>query len=808
MTFGVNMEDLHDGWTVRAVGGVIPDQVAGRAIPATVPGCVHLDLMTAGLIPDPYIGQNEALVAWVGRVDWRYERVLHWDGAGEHVDLVALGLDTVATIELNATVLAQTANMHRSYRFPVHDLLRVGDNVLAITFAAGLPEAEQASARLGARPHVNTHPFNALRKMACNFGWDWGPDLVTAGIWRPLRLETWQGARIAAVRPLVDVDATTGRLTAHVDIEGDPCLPITVTVGGHSATGTAGAIEVEVPDVALWWPSGAGEQPLYDVTVTLGDGIDEWHGRVGFRTISLDTSEDGHGTRFAVSVNGRDIFARGVNWIPDDCFPARITHARYDDRLRQARDMNVNMVRIWGGGIYESDDFYDVCDDLGLLVWQDFPFSCAAYAEEEPLRSEIVAEARENVTRLSPHPSLAIWNGGNENIWGHEEWGWKEPLGELTWGWGYYTEVLPAILDELDPTRPYSPGSPFSYRPGVSPNDPAHGTLHIWDVWNERDYTAYRDYEPRFVSEFGFQGPPAWATLTRAVPADDLSPDSATMRVHQKAEDGTAKLARGLVAHLPQPASVDDWHWATSLNQARAVAFGVQHFRSLRPLCMGTLVWQLNDCWPVASWAAIDGDGRRKPLWYALRRSFAPRLFTLQPRDGGLALIAVNDSPDEWREPIEISRRSIDGSVLASVYAPLHVRPGSSVTVPLPPEVATAQDARRELILAEAAVGRAWWHFTEDIDAEPVPPSFQATVDEAAGGYLVRVRAHALVRDLALLADRAEPDAEVDDMLVTLLPGESATFFVRTRARLRPEELTDPLVLRCANQLLVPTWAD
>jgi beta-mannosidase len=797
----VRISELHDGWTVRAVGGALPDAIAGLAIPAVVPGCVHLDLMAAGLIPDPYLGQNEEAVAWVGAVDWRYERTLWWDGSAsnEHVDLVADGLDTVATIELNDTVVAHTANMHRSYRFPVARLLQPGENRLAITFAAGIAAAERASAELGPRPYISAHPFNALRKMACNFGWDWGPDLVTAGIWRSLRLETWARARIASVRPLVSVDGTTGRLTTHVDIEGDQSLPVTVVVGGHS-----GSSIIEVPDVRLWWPVGEGEQALYDVTVTLGDGVDEWRGRVGFRTVELDTSDDEHGTRFVLSVNGRALFARGVNWIPDDCFPSRVTRARYAERLTQARDMNVNVVRVWGGGIYESDDFYAACDELGLLVWQDFPFACAAYAEEEPLRSEVVAEARDAVARLSPHPSLAIWNGCNENIWGHDEWGWRDDLGDRTWGWGYYTDVLPSIVAELDPTRPYSPGSPFSFRPDTSPNDPAHGTMHIWDVWNERGYTAYRDYRPRFVAEFGFQGPPAWATLTRAVPASELRPDSTTMLAHQKADDGNGKLARGLESHLPAPENVDDWHWATSLNQARAMAFGVEHFRSIAPLCMGTLVWQLNDCWPVTSWAAIDGDGRRKPLWYALRRSFAPHLLTLQPRDGELALVAVNDSSDAWHDTVEVTHRCLDGSVVASVQVPLAIAPRSSTTVVLPAEVGNPHDPTREIVLAETGALRAWWHFAEDVDADYAPVSFDAKVDEADGGYRVTVVAHTLVRDLALLVDRAAADASVDDMLVTLLPGETATFAVQTAAALRPEQLTDPLVLRCANQLLSP----
>jgi beta-mannosidase len=807
-TDAVTVRELHDGWTVRASGGPIPDHLVDRVIPATVPGSVHLDLMRAGLIPDPYLGRNEAEVAWVGNVDWRYELDFDWSGAEPHVDLVAAGLDTVATVAVNGTVLARTANMHRTFRLPVQDVLLAGQNRLTITFAAPLPAAERASRALGPRPHVNAHPYNALRKMACNFGWDWGPDLATAGIWRPLRLEGRHGARIAAVRPLVAVDGTTGRLSAHIELDRADSRPLAVqvAVGGKLGTavvdGASAVVAVDVPDVRLWWPAGEGAQELYDVRVTLGDGLDDWAGRVGFRTVELDTSADEHGTRYTLSVNGRALFLRGVNWIPDDCFPASVTRERYAERLRQARDMNVNAVRVWGGGIYESDDFYDACDELGLLVLQDFLFACAAYAEEEPLRGEVLAEAREAVTRLSPHPSLAVWNGGNENIWGYEDWGWQQPLAGRSWGGGYYTELLPAVVAELDPTRPYTPGSPFSFSPGRHPNDPAHGTVHIWDVWNERDYTAYREYRPRFVAEFGFQGPPSWATLIRAVPEPERQPDSATMLLHQKADDGNGKLARGLAGHLPPPGSVEDWHWATSLNQARAVAFGVEHLRSLAPVCSGALVWQLNDCWPVTSWAAIDGDGRRKPLWYALRRAFAPRLLTVQPRDGGLALVAVNDGTGTWRDTVAVTRRELDGSVVARAVLQVVAAPRTAVTVPLPAEVALASDPRGELLLAEAAELRAWWHFVADVSADLEPAVLDTEVSAIDGGYAVTVTARTLIRDLALLADRVAPDAQVDDMLLTLLPGETVTFTVRTGMRLAPELLTGPSVLRCVNQLL------
>ncbi|MFD0574092.1 glycoside hydrolase family 2 protein [Kitasatospora gansuensis] len=814
---------VHEGWTVHAVGGEVPAHLAGVRVPATVPGCVHLDLLAAGLIPDPHLDENEGELAWIGRVDWRYETTIDWDGPdadGTEVDLVALGLDTVATVELNGTVLARTRNMHRSYRLPAAHLLRSGSNVLAVTFTGALTAAEQADGDLGARPHVNRHPYNTVRKMACDYGWDWGPETTTVGIWRPIRLETWRGAGIESVRPLVEMDGDTGVVRLHVELRQarQPAGPLRldVSVGdlrtraevpaGQSST----VVEVRVPHARLWWPHGYGEQPRYDVGVQLTGHqnhdeevkLDDWHGRIGFRTVALDTAPDEDGTPFTLLVNGERVFARGVNWVPGDSFPARVGRELYAARLNQARDANVNLVRVWGGGIYESEDFYELCDELGLLVWQDFLFACASYAEEEPLRGEVVEEAREAVTRLSPHPSLVLWNGGNENIWGYHDWDWQGELGGRSWGWRYYTEILPAIVADLDPTRPYLPGSPYSFDPARHPNLPDHGTMHIWDVWNQLDYTEYRRHLPRFVAEFGFQGPPTWATLTRAVHDEPMRPESPGILVHQKAEDGNGKLARGLVGHLPPPGTFADWHWATSLNQARAVAFGIEHFRSLMPLCMGAVVWQLNDVWPVISWSAVDGDGRCKPLWYALRRSFRDRLLTIQPREDGLSVVAVNDSGLPWQEEVPVRRVDFDGTVLAAATMRVDVTARSVATWTLPRSLAVPDDPAREIVVVGTGADRALWQFREDVDAKLPEPRMSARSEVIATGYRVTVTAHAYVRDLALLADRVVGDAHVDTALVTLLPGESATFDIRTGATVEPGEFLDPLVLRSANQLV------
>ncbi|MEU5319174.1 glycoside hydrolase family 2 protein [Streptomyces sp. NPDC021056] len=765
---------LGEGWILRDFDG------AAGELPAAVPGCVHTDLLAAGVIPDPFLGRNETEVAWVGRREWTYETELRagsGHSAHEQTDLVFEGLDTAAEVRLDGRLLGRTRNMHRSYRFDVTGL----EGRLSVRFASAYAEAEAVRGKLGERPAAYQEPFQYIRKMACSFGWDWGPTLVTAGIWRPARLEHWSTARIARVRPLVTVDVEHGLGVVELAVEVErtrveASLDVEATVGGvrvrASLDGASGVVRLEVPDVRLWWPRGYGEQPLYDVELSLlhgDDVLDVWRRRVGFRTVQLDRLADEHGTGFTFVVNGERLFARGVNWIPDDVFPSRITRERYRERLAQAAGAGVDLVRIWGGGIYESSDFYDACDELGLLVWQDFPFACAAYPEEQPLRGEVEAEARENVVRLMPHPSLVLWNGNNENLWGFRDWGWEGRLAGDSWGEGYYLGVLPRVVAELDPTRPYTAGSPWSGSWERHPNDPAHGTHHSWEVWNREDYAEYRREVPRFMAEFGWQAPPAYATLRRALPGEELVPDSPGMLHHQKADDGNGKLRRGLERHFVFPeGDFDRWHYLTQVNQARAVATGIEHCRSHWPVCAGTVVWQLNDCWPVTSWAAIDGDGREKPLYHELRRLYADRLLTVQ----GRAVAAVNQGPRAWAGAVRLRRMSVEGAVIGEASVEFTAAARTVARVDLPGELEPV--GAKEFLVADADGLRAL-HFPAPDREIPYPrPDFDVSV--APGS--VTVTARSLVRDLLLQADRLDPEARADRGLVTLLPGEQVTIGV------------------------------
>ncbi|HYO08733.1 MAG TPA: hypothetical protein VER17_07140 [Tepidisphaeraceae bacterium] len=888
----MNRQPLHAGWTVRAVGDLteVPSPLRGSAVPAVVPGCVHTDLLRAGHIPDPYRDLNEYALTWIGRTDWQYRTTFTVEEqlfTHERIDLACDGLDTVARIELNGQLVAQTQNMHRSYRFDVRAWLKRGVNELTITFASPVRYAEAMRDKLGPLPYVNgvAGPFNFIRKMACNFGWDWGPALPTCGIWKGVRLEGWSEARIAGLRHqllLVDHEQDTAlvRFDINVQFSGGPPKraefphhpklrgSLEVFHEGHDPSDNARAVrdgwlvwveenrvsfEAELQRPRPWWPRGHGQQPLRDLKFALAarDGtiLDDYSTRIGLRTVALDTSPDDIGRKFVLKVNGKPIFCKGFNWIPDDCFLDRANEpARLRQRIQQAVDAGANMLRVWGGGIYETDEFYSICDELGVLVWQDFPFACAMYPEEEPFRSEVEAEVRDNVARIAHHPSLAIWNGCNENLWGYRDWGWKPQVQGRTWGKGYYFDLLPKLAKELTPTVPYWAGSPWSgdhdVDDGVHPNAATHGNKHVWEAWFKDDYAAYRAFEPRFCSEFGFQGPATYASIASVVAEAGRDFGSLAMRHHQKSgnafsdqDDGDRRNLRHLVRQfnlpglsemlasldpqgrrpqtpptlhaplhtadpLPSRVNFDDLHYLLQVNQARALTLGVEWFRSRQPTCMGTLYWQLNDCWPgVTSWSCIDGDGRPKPLWYATRRFFADVLWTFQPEpDGSLSLCAINDRD----EPLEVrgtgaARQTFEGAVLAAQPMEFTVPPRGVHRQTLDRSVATPGDPSRELVHFGQDARSAFWFFVPDKAIRYPQPRFASHLRREGQRYLLRIEAETLLRDVCLFADRLDPAATVSEQLVTLLPGNAFTFVIESPRELTREQLTSPPVFRCAN---------
>ncbi|QOL32694.1 glycoside hydrolase family 2 protein [Bifidobacterium eulemuris] len=867
---------LSDGWTVRALTTQeIPAELRdtlGRGIPARVPGEVTVDLMEAGLIDDPFDGCNEQVLQWIGRCDWEYRCTFDWNDDGlERHDLVAFGLDTIASVRLNGHQVGMARNFHRTYRWDVGRYLRDGENTLTVEFAAPTTYTEMRERDYGVYPHASLPAFNQIRKPASSFGWDWGVNAVNVGIVQPIGLESWSGCRLEQVVTQADVrEDGTGVLDCVVDTTraGDRSeAPVIAElydgdnlVASCERTIPANRNTIEmrltVEQAALWWPVGYGEPHLYTLEIRLPEesrSCSQWQGSVGFRTVAIDVDADRYGRPFSIHVNGCPVHARGYNWVPADALISRATPELITARMVDLVESNSNMLRIWGGGLYESEELYDFADRHGVMIWQDFPFACAAYPEDLETQAEVDVEAREQIARLNTHPSLVIWNGSNENYM--EATGWlgiglrdddlpADDAGrhDKPWGDHYYAHQLPELLKELRTTAAYIPSSPISFSPYTDPNKPEDGTCHLWDVWNKADYRRYAERVPRFCDEFGYQAPPAWSTLTKVVHDLPMDPFAPQMLNHQKAIDhGNEKLAKGMRSHITPGRfedvnpdrnadnqwlldsdrweNVEDWHWACQLQQAQAVRFGAEHMRALEPVNQGVLIWQLNDDWPVISWAAVDYEGHRKPLWYASRRFFAPRLAMIRPTvsdecreryswDGvalepdGLSLILVNDSSESYRFVWNCRRVDLSGRELASVALETSVDAFCVTRVPLPREVVEFSDPSNELVVAsteDANWSRVIYDPVEIVEQTLETRPFDTQVSEEIGGYRLDVTARSYVRDLFCMADKV--GGTVDDGLVSLLPGETATFHITGGQVDDPPMYGDARVLRCANDL-------
>ncbi|MFC8599575.1 glycoside hydrolase family 2 protein [Isoptericola sp. NPDC057191] len=813
------------GWTVRLAGpvpagaGGPADDVLARlraGIPASVPGCVHDDLLAAGVVADPYVDDHAAAVRWVGESDWVYEADVELADARTEgrVELVLDGLATVATVRVNDQVVAATANMHRSYALDVSGLVHPGVNRVAVELSSAA--RAMLAADDGALPYDWAYPYNRLRVMASSVGWDWAPPLVSAGLWRPARVESWTGVRLRSqARGEVSADLAGRRVVVVVELDGqDGDLAtgeVEVAVGAHRSRHVVTGrdeIVLDVPDAELWWPRGYGAPTLHEVTVALAGTDQEQVHRVGLRHVHLDTTPDATGRRFVVVVNGREVFALGANWIPDELLISRMTADRYAERVGQAVAAHMNMLRVWGGGVYEADAFYAACDAAGMLVWQDFAFACAAYPEEEPLRSEVEAEAREQVRRLSAHPSVVVWNGSNENLQGWSDWGWPDRVGTRTWGEGYYRELLPRVVAEEAPGTPYVPSSPFSSTTGVGPNVDGEGTTHLWDQWNLYDHTTYRDHVPRFAAELGFQAPPTGATLSSALTERPVDVRGDALATRQRQVGGMRHLVRRLDGHVPDPDrlldDVDDWSWATQLNQADALRTAADHLRGSWPRTAGMLVWQLNDAWPGISWSVVDHGGRPKPGWHALRRAFAPRTLSIQPRDGVPQVVLVNDTDATWQARVVVRRVHVATGPLgaaAETVQTVDVGPRSVARRDLPPQVALAGSRRDEVLVADCEDLRAWSALCREDGVRWARPAPAVEAERTPQGWRVRVTADVVTCDVALLVDRLDPAARVDDLLTLLLPGETVELDVTGAQAADPAAFGARPVLRTRNDL-------
>jgi len=603
--------------------------------PATVPGCVHTDLRRLDLIPDPFWADNEAGLQWIEERDWEYRTFFQLPvGLLESrlVELVADGLDTVATVWLNGRKVARTENMFVGHRWEVKSLLRPGRNELRILFTSAMKYIR--ANRPGHKPKECNDPVgrcSVIRKQQCQFGWDWGPRFVTAGIWRDLRLEGWSGNRLEGVR-VVQQHRAAGEVVLRLTPElarADPSVVChwRLSLGEIPIVAGSGR-EILVQHPQLWWPNGQGASTLYRLEVEVmradGEPIGRWSRRIGLRTIELDRHADQWGESFQFKVNGRPVFAKGANWIPAHSFVAGLAHSDYARDLRDAVAAHMNMIRVWGGGIYESEDFYDLCDELGLMVWQDFMFACVIYPADAAFLRSVQAEAAQQVRRLRHRACLALWCGNNEIEQINPEL-LKEPRLRRNYD-ALFHQLLPSVVARHDGVTDYWPSS--AHRPGgdnTHPGGEQGGDTHFWDVWHSRQ--PVKDYEKwnfRFVSEFGMQSYCSPATQATFCPPGDANIFGATMTSHQKNRSGNQIILDYVSRRYRFPKNQEHLIYLSQLNQAYCMQVGVEHLRRQMPRSMGALYWQLNDCWPVASWSSIEFTGRWRALHHVARRFFAP----------------------------------------------------------------------------------------------------------------------------------------------------------------------------------------
>ena len=781
-----NIVDLGGAWKFRAVDAYRKLPPAGRHalrwMRASVPGTVHTDLLASRLIPDPHNGMAEHEVQWVEHQQWVYRKVFTLPGSllkERTVELVAEGLDTYAEIRCNGKRVGTTEDMFVEHRLPIRRYLKAGKNILEILFDSPVERSQKLEERHGAL-RVALEPHRVyVRKAQYSFGWDWGPKLTTSGIWRSIRLEAWSTARldnpVIRTRSVSARDAMLEIAASVVRTERSP-LTLRVFVGGHgwhveremTVRGASVRLQVLVPSPHLWWPNGQGEQPLYSGVFTLidaeGEVVDERQVQFGIRTVRLLQVHDPDGESFIIEVNSRKIFCKGADWIPCDSFLPRVTTETYTRLLEMARSAHMNMIRVWGGGVYEDDEFYNQCDRLGLMVWQDFMFACGEYPQEKWFLGLVREEATKVVRRLRNHPSIVLWCGNNECEWLFcKENPAKTP--DDMCGAPIFRTVLADVVQREDGTRPYWRSSPFGKG---SPNDERSGNHHQWQVWSMwKDYPEYERDMARFVSEFGFQAPAALRTWQEALSPAECSPSHPAVEHHNKQIEGQERLMRFLTAHYPLPATFAEWIRSCQLVQAEALRCAVEHWRRRKFHTAGALFWQLNDCWPVSSWSVIDSGLRPKAAYFFARRFFAPELLSFKKNGTSLEVWLTNDTPEPIRGTLIVQFRDVVGTVHPLIKEHIQIPANASRLVSvLAVSCLTLLQKQTHYLYGRLDIGGAFaaenrLFFSEPKHLKLQEPGLRVRVStEPDGTYCARVTARRFAKAVTLEISGEDADFE------------------------------------------------
>ena len=732
-----------DSWQMQILGEQDIYGVNGRKIPATIPGSVYGNLLQQGLMPDPFYGMNELDALKLMENDFCFQTAFSLTGeqlAGDFLLLRFDGIDTLADIYLNDILLGHADNMHRVWEFEIREAAGEGENTLRVEIASPTRYIEEENQKVFTGGSTDAmRGFPHLRKAHCMFGWDWGPRLPDAGLFREVSVLWGHSARLEQVYITQDWSMcgkteqsteknvndgvgehaeTSGNIvyiTYNVEIEDfadEDAYELRTALYDDTGELIAeksskkdedGWDTIAVQNPKRWWPHGYGEQPLYRAEVTLldaeGSVLDVWSRRIGLRTMTMNTEKDEWGECFAHEVNGVKIFAMGADYIPEDNILFRVTPERTCRLLKDAVAANHNCIRVWGGGYYPDDWFFDICDELGLIVWQDFMFACASYELDAAFARNISAEIRDNVRRIRHHACLGLWCGNNEMETQTLDEAWQPSIKQKCDYIKIFEYIIPGILEEEDPATFYWPSSPSAGGNYDNPWDENRGDTHYWAVWHgNKPFTDYRNYYFRYMSEFGFQSFPCLKTIETFTEPEDRNIFSRVMEMHQRNTAANGKIMNYLSATYLYPASFEMLLYASQLLQADAIRYGIEHFRRHRGRCMGAVVWQLNDIWPVASWASIDYYGRWKALHYVEKRAFAPVMISCEevgelserpfcvaqpgPIEKSARLHVANETRETVSGTVRWALRKASGEVILDGEQKVSVEPLSGVWLP------------------------------------------------------------------------------------------------------------------------------
>ena len=763
--------------------------------PAKVPGTVHTDLLANKLIPDPFIGANEKQLQWIENEDWQYQTTftiskaeLKHQNAILHFD----GLDTFAEVYLNGAKILSADNMFRTWKVDVKRVLKVGQNKLQITFASAVKKGKEEAKKLPYTLPGDEKVFT--RKAQYHFGWDWGPRFVTAGIYKKVVLRFWDNAILSQVKTNQDLtDKTLAKVVFSVDINtnkvgqyqlkiNDKTEEIQLQKGQNTLS-----FSYEIKNPKLWWPNGLGEAHLYPFDIHLIKDmqvIDSQKVTLGLRTIELVQEKDDIGKSFYFKVNGQPVYMKGANVIPPDSFLPRVSDSVYQSIVKNAVDANMNMLRVWGGGVYADDAFYEACDKNGILVWQDFMFACAMYPGDEAFLENVKQEVVDNVTRLQNHPSIALWCGNNENDEGWHNWGWQKQYkyseADSTKIWNDYQklfhDLIPKTLDSLLPKNenrywPSSPSIGWGRKESL-----LSGDAHYWGVWwGLEPFEMYEMKVGRFMSEYGFQGLPEKKTFLAFAKSDELNFDSEAVKNHQKHPTGYQTINEYMARDYQVPTNFEDFIYVSQLLQAEGMKTAIEAHRRAKPNCMGTLFWQLNDCWPVTSWSSVDYYGRWKAFQYEAKRSFNPILVDITANEVNYEVRVINDEPIPHHITLVEEVMDFNGNPIDGYEVEFDIEANSNeVLSATPKENYRAKNLRQMVIsvtctTATGKTSKGLYYFVKPKDLQLTKPNIQISkIDD----FTYEITSDVLAKNVYL---SSEEDTFFSDNYFDILPRQKVT---------------------------------